>query len=298
MKTLCVALSLSFFSLVALAQDSVPTGTCVYQKIPVPNVAGNVVSGINDVGAIVGSVSRSAISDVGFLLFNGKTTTFRFPGSLITFANGINNHAQIAGSASFPGSARNNGFVVRDGVFHLIVVPNSRTNDAAAINDKGDIVGNVIANDGVAKGYLLHNGTFHIFRFPGSARTVVSGINRDGIIIGHYRAAPIAHNIDHGFMVKNGVFTTLDFPGAHNTFPDAINDEGDIVGSFVLQPGATFESQLSHGFLFHNGQFRQLNDPPNAEQNSPTSINNHDEIVTVGLVPFAVGFTGDCHAAF
>jgi uncharacterized membrane protein len=298
MKTLCVALSLFSFSLVTLAQNSVPTGTCVYQKIAVPNVAGNVVSGINDIGAIVGTVSRGALSEAGFLLFNGKTTAFRFPGSLITIANGINNHAQIVGSASFPGSNRNNGFVVRDGAFHLIVVPNSRTNDAAAINDNGDIVGNVITNDGVLKGYFLHNGTFHIFRFPGSAQTVVSGINKNDIIIGHYRSAPIAHNIDHGFMVKNGVFTTLDFPGAHNTFPAGINDQGDIVGSFVIQPGATFESQLSHGFLFHNGEFRQLNDPPNAEQNAPTSINNHEEIVTVGLVPFAEGFTGDCHSVF
>jgi probable HAF family extracellular repeat protein len=283
MKTLCVALSLTLFSLPALAQDSVPTGTCVYQKLPVDNLS--TPSGINDVGGIVGSVfSRTDSTTHAFLLFNGKMTLFRFPGSSFSTASSINNHAQIVGSTFFIGARDIRGYVVRDGTFHLIVVPNSEGNDAADINDNGDIVGNVTTNDEVAKGYLLHNGTFHIFRFPGSAETHVTGINRDGIIVGNYRSAVVNSPI-HGFMVKNGIFTTLDFPGAQFTFPNKINNEGEIIGFYEGEA-------LAHRFSFDKGKFQELNDPSNTQQSSPTGLNNHDQIVT------AAGFKGDCHAVF
>lgn len=266
-------------------QGGVPTGTCVYQKLPLDTSSGALA--INDVGAIVGTTSSPVDgAEVGFLLFNGKKTTFRFPGSSLTVAASINNHAQIVGILAFPGALNNAGFVVRDGAFHLIVVPNSQSNGAIDINDKGDIVGNVITNDGVAKGYLLHNGTFHIFRFPGSEQTNVTGINRDGIIIGTYRSSAVPGSSDHGFMVKNGVFTTIDFPGAHSTFPEKVNNEGEIIGFYVGSNG------LAHGFSFDKEKFLKLNDPPNTQENTPLGLNNHDQIVTGG------NFIGDCRAAF
>ena len=263
-------------------QGGVPTGTCVYQKIPFNKMEHP--SDINDIGAIVGSVpSMTESSNHAFLLFRGKETLFQFPGGESTTAFSINNHAQIGGS--FTTAAGNNrGYIVRDSVFYAIVVPNSKSNDVADINDKGDIIGNVTTNDDVAKGYLLHNGTFHVFRFPGSAQTNVAGINRDGIIIGNYRSA-VANSPIHGFMVKNGSFTSLDFPGAQLTFPSKINDEGEIIGFYEGQG-------LAHGFSFDKGKFRKLNDPPNTWENAPVGLNNHDQIVT------AEGFIGDCHTAF
>jgi outer membrane protein assembly factor BamB len=277
-------------------QGGVPTGTCVYQKLP-DNLSG--ASGINDVGAIVGSVFSLADSTThGFLFFKGKTTLFRFPGSIFSTASSINNHAQIVGGLALPGAENLAGYVVRDGKFHLIVVPNSVSTVAVDINDKGDIVGNVTTNDGVAKGYLLHNGTFHIFRFPGAAVTNVAGINRDGIIIGTYLASlPFDARTEavnpptHGFMVKNGVFTTLDFPGAQETFPTRINDEGEIIGFFE-------GPDLAHGFSFQNGKFQALNDPSNGvERITPVGLNNHDQILTLSEFP-SESFIGDCHAAF
>jgi outer membrane protein assembly factor BamB len=57
-----------------LAQGRVPTGTCVYQNIPVANLG--TPTGINDIGAIVGTVFKPVgDTDVGFLFFNGNTTT-------------------------------------------------------------------------------------------------------------------------------------------------------------------------------------------------------------------------------
>jgi outer membrane protein assembly factor BamB len=278
------------------APGGVPTATCVYRKLPIDDLS--TPSGINDVGAIVGSVfSRAESTTLSFLLFNGKTTQFRFPGSAFSSASSINNHAQIVGTLQFPDTINPAGYVVRDGRFHLIVVPNSGSNDAVDINDKGDIVGNLTTKDGVSKGYLLHNGTFHIFRFPGSAETNVTGINRDGIIIGTYLASvpfdarTAGDNIiTHGFLVKDGVFTTLDFPGAQETFPTRINDEGEIIGYFE---GTDF----AHGFSFQNGKFQALNDPPNTQQVTPVGLNNHDQILTLSEFP-SESFIGDCHTAF
>jgi uncharacterized membrane protein len=285
MKTLCVALSLTVFSILALAQDSVPIGTCVYQKLPLDNRSGALA--INDAGAIVGTTfSPVDGAEVGFLLFNGKKTVFRFPGSSLTVATSINNHAQIVGILMFPGALNNAGFVVRDGAFHLIVVPNSQSNGAIDINDKGDIVGSVFTNDGVAKGYLLHNGTFHIFRFPGSEQTTPAGINRDGIIVGNYRSSAVPGSPNHGFIVKNGIFTTIDFPGAQSTFPEKVNNEGEVIGFYVGFDG------LTHGFSFDKGKLQKLNDPLNTQGDAPLGLNNHDQIVTGG------NFIGDCHAAF
>ena len=262
----------------------VPTGTCVYQKIPVANLGS--ANGINDIGAIVGTVfQRVDDTDVGFLFFNGKTTTFRFPGSDITDAFGINNHAQIVGGAFFRAAGKTKGFVVRGGAFHLIAVPTSQSNNATAINDNGDIVGDVITKDGVQKSYFLHNGTFHIFRFPGSTETHVRGINTDGVIVGYYHSGKADFPL-HGFMVTNGVFRTVDFPGAQSTFLTGINNGGDIVGTYSGTDG------LNHGFSFENGNFRGLNDPPKLQESMAVGVNNHDEIVT------SDGFIGDCRAVF
>lgn len=261
---------------------SVPAGTCVYQKIRFNKMEHP--SDINDIGAIVGSVpSLTESPNHAFLLFRGKETLFQFPGGDGATAFSINNHAQIGGSF-ITAAGIERGYVVRDGVFHAIVVPNSKSNDVADINDNGDIVGNVVTNDEVPKGYLLHNGIFHIFRFPGSAETHVGGINEEGIIVGNYRSAVVNSPI-HGFMVKDGIFTTIDFPDAQFTFPSRINDEGEIIGFYEGQG-------LAHGFSFQGGKFRALNDPPNRQDNRPIGLNNLDQIVT------AEGFIGDCHAAF
>ena len=247
------------FSLFAFAQDGSPTGTCAYQEIPISGASS--ATGINDIGAIVGEVfvvlGPQNADTHAFLLFNGKTTIFQFPGAESTFALAINNHAQIVGLVGPPHSATAGfGFVVRDGKFHLIAVPNTRSNNATAISDKGDVVGDLVTNDGVQKSYFLHNGKFHIFRFPGSAQTFVSGINSDGVIVGSYDDSGVNSPM-HGFMVKNGIFTTVDFPGAQNTSLTGINNKGDIVGFWVNSDNA------NHGFVFKNGNFWELSNPPN-----------------------------------
>jgi hypothetical protein len=87
-------------SLLAFSQDGSPNGTCSFQTLHLPdNTAGfDTVEAINDIGAIVGTVvSANEQQFHAYLLFDGKFSPFKFPGSLLTAAHDINNHARIVG---------------------------------------------------------------------------------------------------------------------------------------------------------------------------------------------------------
>jgi len=86
---------ISIFSARGLAQEASSVGTCSFQDLKLQAFS-SAASGINDIGAVVGSFSTGLrTSTQAFLLFNGKFTPFTFPGSVSTGAFDINNHAQI-----------------------------------------------------------------------------------------------------------------------------------------------------------------------------------------------------------
>jgi len=112
---------ISIFSARGLAQEASSAGTCSFQDLKLQAFS-SAASGINDIGAVVGSFSTGLrTSSQAFLLFNGKVTPFTFPGSVSTGAFDINNHAQIVGSYS-DRSGRNHGFFVQSGGFQTIDV--------------------------------------------------------------------------------------------------------------------------------------------------------------------------------
>src|SRR6185312_13630431 len=80
------------FSRPAFSQDGSPNGMCSFRTLHLPvNSAGfDTVEAINDIGAIVGSIAdaNEQLSH-GFLLFNGKFTSFKFPGSVVTAVHDI-----------------------------------------------------------------------------------------------------------------------------------------------------------------------------------------------------------------
>ena len=131
----------SVFSASGLAQDASSTGTCSFQDLKLQAFSSS-ASGINDIGAVVGSFSTGLrTSSQAFLLFNGRVTPFTFPGSVSTGAFDINNHAQIVGSYS-DRSGRNHGFFVQSGGFQTIDVSGAVNGTFPnGINNTGDIVG-------------------------------------------------------------------------------------------------------------------------------------------------------------
>jgi probable HAF family extracellular repeat protein len=117
---------------------------------------------------------------------------------------------------------------------------------AAAINDRGQIVGQYDDAGGTTHGYLLSEGSYTTLDVPGSTLTSANGINDRGQIVGHYRAG----GIQHGYLLSRGGFTTIDVPGSTATNARAINASGQIAGWYVDAGGAT------HGFLAALGHHR------------------------------------------
>jgi uncharacterized membrane protein len=288
--------TISIFSTKSAAQEASSVGTCSFQDLKLQAFS-SAASGINDIGAIVGSFSTGLrTSGQAFLLFNGKFTPFTFPGSVSTGAFDINNHAQIVGSYS-DRNGRNHGFFVHSGGFQTIDVSGAVNGTFPnGINNTGDIVGGFFGASGGERSFLLHRGKFTFFRFPGSVSTEATSVNINSVIVGTYRNSMVGGRI-HGFMVRNGAFATLDFPGAINTFPAKINDQGEVVGSYQKSDFVT------HGFVMAHGRFTTINKPPEAPgtQTNIRGVNNLSRIVgsfSDANIFGVLAFQGNCTAVF
>ena len=288
--------TISIFSARGLAQEASSAGTCSFQDLKLQAFS-SAASGINDIGAVVGSFSTGLrTSTQAFLLFNGKVTPFTFPGSVSSAAFDINNHAQIVGSYS-DRSGGNHGFFVHAGGFKTIDVSGAVNGTFPnGINNTGDIAGGFFGASGGERSFLLHRGKFTFFRFPGSVSTEATSVNINSVIVGTYRNTMVGGHI-HGFMVRNGAFSTLDFPGAINTFPAKINDQGEIVGSYEKS------DFVAHGFVLAHGKFTTINKPPEAPgtQTNIRGVNNLSRIVgsfSDANIFAVLAFQGNCTAVF
>ena len=259
--------------------------TCSFRTLPVPTPGVSTASGINDVGAIVGSFFQD-VRAIGFLLFRGKFTLFRFPGSLETTPHDINNRSQIVGDFIDRTGAQH-GFVVHSGGFKQIDVPGQPRTLALGINDLGDIVGlsNGLQGD---NGFLLHKGKFITVSVPGARETEAWSINNHGEIVGSFQDNTGA---EHGFRLKNGVFTIVNFPGAFSTEIRRINEEGEVIGRYET------EQAQFHGFSLDKGQFKTIDDPVITPETIILGLNNRDQIVGGGDSPNQA-FFADCHKVF
>ncbi|MGZ4867819.1 MAG: DUF3466 family protein [Candidatus Angelobacter sp.] len=287
----------SIFSIKGSAQEASSVGTCSFQDLNLQAFS-SAATGINDVGAVVGSFSTGLRTSAahGFLLYQGRFTPFSFPGSASTRASDINNHAQIVGGYS-DRAARNHGFFVHSGGFQTIDVPGAVNGTFPnGINNTGDIVGRFVDSSGRERSFLLHRGKFTFFRFPGSVSTEATSININSVIVGTYRNTLVGAGI-HGFMVRNGAFTTLDFPGAVNTFLAKVNDLGEIVGSYQNN------DFITHGFVMAHGKFTTIDKPAEAPdtQTNILGVNNRSRIVgsfSDSHIIGALGFQANCQAVF
>jgi uncharacterized membrane protein len=111
--------------------------------------------------------------------------------------------------------------------------PNGDITYAAAVNDKGDVVGEVDSdNYSKAGGFLRSNdGQYStlIYDPAGDLKfTILTGINNFRTACGAYRSSD-SHN--HGFVLSGfHMFTPFDIDGATDTFVFGINDAGNLCG--------------------------------------------------------------------
>lgn len=194
---------------------------------PSAGFPGTVANGINEDGAIVGSIGFH-----GFVLRKrGSFTTFDVPDAGPTVAISINGNGVIAGKS---GNNPIHGFV-RDaqGTIVTFDAPGAgfETN-VVGINYLNTIAGNYIDDNDVFHGFVRDQyGIITTFDAAQFAQTFVTGINNDGTIVGYYYGI----GNYHGFVRnRHGSITTFDVPGSLSGSTQAlsINDEGDVAGNY------------------------------------------------------------------
>jgi len=211
-------------------------------------------------------------------------TSIDFPGGTLTTARGINNHGEIVGAYRIV--PPRHALLIKEGQYIPLApttVLGTNFSEAFKSNDRGDVVGQFIGDDGFAHGFLLSGGLVITLDFPGASDTYALGINESGTVVGYWDLLDANGNLlaDHGFKWKDGVFSEVDFPGSTDTAVFGINARGDLVG--VWDSGLT--SPVSHGFVCPKGQQCFSFDVPvaGAVLTQADDINAHGEIAGVYL---------------
>jgi len=253
------------------------TGQCGFQTLTFPPPANNGGAvALSDTGAILGGFQDSQSHSHGFLLYQGKLTTFMFPGSTNTTPHDISRTGTIVGEYTVTGDSKTHPFMVQSGGFRQITLPgfSNTTATANGVNANGDVVGQVASNTAVfGMGYLLHKGKLTIISFPGAnGGTEPTSINDQGVIVGNYHLT--SADPSHGFMWKAGVFSNINPPDSDGSaFVTKISNTGDIVGTYV-----SAADSHSHGFSFANGTYTKI-DVPGSPDTFIRAVNKFDNVL-------------------
>ena len=238
------------------------------------------------------------------------------PGSVETWANGINARGDIVG-LYLTADGATHGYMLRKGVYTTIEHPDAAALAARRINSRGDIAGVWHDFDGGLHGFLLSGGQLTRIDRPDSSFTWAFGLNDAGDVVGTWDGG--------GFLLRDGKFRRALSGGvrgvdyrlfdvqdngrvlvgtaisdsaitgfisrrfgeieliSHPDLPDhctgirGMNERGDIVGSVAIDDCfPPFNN--SRGFLLRDGEFTLLAFP-GAQGTDAWDINDDGVIV-------------------
>jgi probable HAF family extracellular repeat protein len=180
---------------------------------------------INASGQVVGYSHYSSTGYYGFLYSGGRMTSLGAINGSYSDAYGINNSGQIVGSTRYSSSSSNmHAYLRTNGVMKdLGVLPGCVNSLAAAVNSRGEVVGNSSTGSGKQSAFLYSGGSMTEV-CAGNASCIAIDINDNGQIVGgfSYTGSP---TVGHGFLLSGGSMTDLGQGSAY-----AINAIGQIVG--------------------------------------------------------------------
>ncbi len=296
-KAFCLLTSVCFIAATATAAFA-QTGKCGFQKLTLPPPATNGTPvALNDLGGIAGTFSDSKNVSHGFLLYQGRLTTFRFPGSSGTTVTDMSRNGIIVGDFTVAGDPREHHYMVHAGGFHEITLPGHPNADftVTGVNSNGDVVGAINSETLPANGYVLHNGKITLLLVPGSDVTLPTSINDEGVVVGGSLAQLVNEN--PAFMWKNGVFSNIVPPGSFGFVNAAkVSNSGVVVGFFQAVNN-------DEGFALENGTYTNIDPPAGFEDIVILAVNKFDNILVQATQRTQQGFNtvlfkGFCAAAF
>ena len=152
------------------------------ESINIPNASFPAIpEDINNSGDVVGWTQiLDPFGEPGFLFSGGRVTLFQAPDATRPVAMrpmGINDNRDIVGSYD------NRGFLLRNGAYTRIHVPNALSTGPGDINNRGTIVGSY-TDAATTHGFVLRNGRFTTIDIPSAVRTAIVSINDSGDIVG------------------------------------------------------------------------------------------------------------------
>lgn len=104
----------------------------------------------------------------------------------------------------------------------------------AALNNLGQVVGDVYYGPGSAQPFIWQNGQTQLLQPFGSGYASATGINDRGHVVGWYVPVGTEVNPDiinnQGFRYEGGTYTQVGPVGARYVTPARINERGDILG--------------------------------------------------------------------
>ena len=301
-KTFCLLMSVCFIaatSTAAFAQVAeATTGKCGFQTLNFPAPATNgTPAALNDSGAIVGTYVAAQSVSHGFLLYQGRLTSFMFPGSSNTTVADMSSNGIIVGDYNIAGDPRPHHYMVHSGGFHEITLPGFPNADftVTGVNANGDIVGIINSQALPINGYVLHNGKVTLLLAPGSDVTQPTSINNEGVVVGVDSVSFV--NSNPAFMWKDGVFSNVDPPG-NDGFVTAskVSNSGVVVGSYEAFDG-------THGFALKNGTYTKIDAPDFSRETTIQAVNKFDNVLLIADIPGLnnskeVEFKGFCGTVF
>jgi len=296
-KVLCLLMSVFFIAATATATFA-QNGKCSFQKISFPPPATNSTpAALNDLGGIAGTFVDSKNASHGFLFYQGRLTTFMFPGSSGTTLSDMSRNGIIVGQY-FSADGKGHSYMVHAGGFHEITLPGHPNADftVTGVNSNGDVVGAINSQTLPANGFLLHNGKLTILSFPGADVTLPTSINDQGVVVGEFLIQLVNEN--PAFMWKNGVFSNVVPPGSIGFVNAAkVSNSGVVVGDY--QAADTH----GEGFALDNGTYTNIDPPAGFEDITILAGNKFDNILIQAQQRTQQGFNtvlfkGFCAAAF
>ncbi len=256
-------------------------------SIPHPPTAFTWAYGINNLGAVVGTVGVGPV-DYGFKRFSGGA--LKYPildpnnSGYNTFITGINDAGTMVGGYTGTDGLVH-GFVDQAGTFTTVDVGSGNQTEITGINYKGDLVGMV--NFG-AGGFVIVGGVVTQFKVAGATVTFAYGIAADDAVVGC--ATKDGQNL---FFVRSsgGGIRLFGVQGAFGTCAHGINNRaGAIVGFYQ-----TAQDAPVHGFLYNYRANPAMEnsglietppittlDDPGAQVTQVMGINDKGEIAGVG----------------
>jgi hypothetical protein len=225
-----------------------------YLNVNVPRAKQTQVTGLNDLGVVVGFFSTQNTASMtdnnfGFYEQNGRFHEVNFPiGDAakppVDQLLGVNNHDVAVGFfTNSAGVSRGYEYNIRTRTFSRVEIPGRGLGPsltAAAINNQGDVAGFYNKTASQVDAFLkTHTGKFMTLAYPGATMTQAFGVNDSDEVVGAYTTGTGNAAVTHGFTWRAGKFTSVNVSGAGSTAINGVNNEGDLVGFFTDAKGNT-----------------------------------------------------------